>query len=221
MSSNQKGENRNELSQNCLNDCRVTMANIQNISDTQLNNAQSQSRKAVETKLKEFSIFERMQKTFLYDERFIRDLLKDCSPIERPFVVLYLNRLRLFDCSVDLDYLIAKNMNYHKTNSFRGGITIGFVKYDENLIGNILNSVTGILETDLMQYFYWIPNDELILSAMIFSRVINQQKVVSARHFTSPTQFKNSIQDVCVARAFHNAVQSKLSKAHMPSNCIE
>ena len=131
---------------------------------------------------------------------------------------MQLNRLCLFDGSVDVDYFISKNLELKQSQSSNKCITIGFKRYDTGLIEGIFNSTTGVLEVELKQYFYLLSDEELKETSAVLLKIINECSGVMPDNFVTNKQFANRMKDLCVIRAFLNATQSKLAKDYMLSN---
>jgi hypothetical protein len=184
----------------------------------QLKNASQSARYKIALKLKEYTLFERLHKTFLYDEEFIGGLIKNCTSTERAFIVLQLNRLCLFDGSVDIDYCINKNLSEKKMQNAKSSVIIGFARYNESLIEDIFKSTNGILEVELKQYFYGLSDDELKETAVVLLKFINEHIDLETNYFPTPKQFRNRMKDLCVIRAFINASQTKIEKDYLVNN---
>ena len=187
--------------------------NAQNLSVFQLKKAKMQAKSRIERKLKEYTFFERLQKTFLYDEDFFISLMQKCSSVERPFIIIYLNRLNLFGNSVDLEYLLAKKMRENTASSEKHCVIIGGVRYSQCLIEDVLRSSAGLLDVDLKPNLYWISEEERIESAVTFMKIIEESSFTHSKFFLNQKQFINRAKDVCCALSFIRTVQSMLEPA--------
>ena len=184
----------------------------------QLKNASASAKAKIASKLKEYSLFERTQKIFLYDEEFIGGLIKNCTSIERAFIVIELNRLGFFDGSVDIDYYINKNLIEKKVQNIKRSVIIGFARYNENLVGEIFNSTIGILEAELKQYLYGLSDEDVKETSAVLLKMVDNYSKKSTNYFPAPKRFTNMMKDLCVARAFINASQSKIMRNYLTEN---
>ena len=178
-------------------------------SNKELQNAQISAKRKIKESLLEFDLLERLQKTFLFDDKFLTTLIHNCTPQERAFMVIYLNRLNMFDNSIDLEYLINKKIAENKVQTFKNCIIINGIRYDAKVTKEIQRASNGLLDIDLKPFFYGLSDKELIETSAIFSKL---QFLQSDKKVWTKSGFVNMAKDRCVASSFFNATIEWLSK---------